>query len=102
MFFPKTKGIPSIFAEILPVILCAMLVLGQETQQSTIIAGYFPDYRSYIDLNENVSKLLSDVILFSISPTSDGEVDVNATCCLDSTHYATARKAKTFNKGKIG
>ena len=74
-------------------------VLGQEIPPSTIIAGYFPDYRSYIDLNENISQLLTDVMLFSIAPTMDGVVDGKETCCLDGTHYANARKAKTFNRG---
>lgn len=61
-------------------------------EQRTVIAGYLPEYRSYINVNAS-AQLLTDLILFSIEPKQDGSV--TETCCLGFDHYEMARKAKS-------
>ena len=84
-----------------PILIRGEFVPRNKSHENPIIAGYFPDYRSYIDVNESTAKLLTDIILFSITPTSDGTVDANGTCCLDNTHYTEVRKAQAFNEGRV-
>ncbi|KAL3805782.1 hypothetical protein HJC23_007743 [Cyclotella cryptica] len=57
-----------------------------------VLAGYLPEYRSYINVNET-SIHLTDLMLFSVTPeavmSSDG-------CCLSSDHYDLIRKARSY------
>mmetsp|Transcript_3186 Transcript_3186/g.4836 ORF Transcript_3186/g.4836 Transcript_3186/m.4836 type:complete len:321 (+) Transcript_3186:30-992(+) len=57
-----------------------------------VIAGYLPDYRSYINVN-NTAILLTDLILFSVEPSADGTLE--GQCCLGSSHYQLAREASS-------
>ncbi len=72
-------------------------VSSQEEQQTDdfVIAGYFPDYKSYLDVN-NPAKYMTDLILFSISPSVSGKIS-DSQCCLEKVHYFKAREARTFN-----
>jgi len=58
-----------------------------------IIAGYLPNYRSYINVN-HTALVLTDLILFSMEPDSSGSL--RGRCCLDSSHYSLARKAQAY------
>jgi hypothetical protein len=60
--------------------------------QSTVVAGYLPDYRFAINVNETASHL-TDLILFSVQPHSRGMV---GGCCLDNEKYEVARQAKAY------
>jgi hypothetical protein len=66
---------------------------NDEQQNHGIVAGYLPDYRSYINLNATASHL-TDLILFSLQPHPRGTVDG---CCLNSDHYAMGRQAKSLS-----
>ena len=75
------------------------VVLGVSTPQHDerdfVIASYFPDYRTYIDVNKP-AKYMTDLILFSISPSSSGKIS-DAPCCLQPVHYFIAKEARSFN-----
>jgi hypothetical protein len=64
----------------------------EEEKQQGIVAGYLPDYRSYIDVNATAPHL-TDLILFSIQPHSRGMI---GGCCLESKHYELGRQAKAL------
>ena len=59
-----------------------------------IVAGYLPNYRTYINVN-NTALLLTDLILFSVEPDSNGNLNG---CCLDASHYQLARDARAHKK----
>jgi len=67
--------------------------VGNENNDLSI-AGYLPDYRFYINVN-NTAPLLTDLILFSIQPNADGTL---SSCCLAPHHYEAARKAVAYHK----
>jgi chitinase len=69
--------------------------LVSSQQDGMIIAGYLPDYRSYINVDE-AANFLSDLILFSLSPESSGEIN-DSSCCLDKSHYEKGRQARVIN-----
>mmetsp|Transcript_41091 Transcript_41091/g.46691 ORF Transcript_41091/g.46691 Transcript_41091/m.46691 type:complete len:325 (-) Transcript_41091:103-1077(-) len=60
-----------------------------------IVAGYLPEYRSNININ-NTSALLTDLILFSLDPGADGILE--GRCCLKDSHYKLAREARSHRK----
>jgi hypothetical protein len=81
-----------------------------------VIAGYLPDYRDYVDVNES-AVLLTDVMLFSLTPesiflrypsssgggmTGGGAGGTGGTggggCCLSSRHYDKIRKARSHGR----
>jgi GH18 family chitinase len=60
-----------------------------------IVAGYYPDYRSYVNVN-NTATQLTDLILFSIEPNGVLEANpVEGQCCLGESHFKLAREART-------
>lgn len=72
------------------------LVLFRHSNADFVVAGYLPDYRAYINVN-NTATLLTDLILFSIDPKvgSSGVVNLDVgQCCLDQSHYRLAREAR--------
>ena len=72
------------------------LVLFRHANADLVVAGYLPDYRAYINVN-NTATLLTDLILFSIDPTVSKNDVVNLgvdQCCLDQSHYRLAREAR--------
>lgn len=60
-----------------------------------IKAGYFPEYRSYIDLNRTVMEL-TDLILFSIEPSRN--MNFEDGCCLNENIYKQAREARAYKQ----
>jgi hypothetical protein len=66
---------------------------AQEQGQQGVVAGYLPDYRSYINVNATAPHL-TDLILFSIQPNSRGMI---GGCCLDSQHYELGRQARSLS-----
>jgi hypothetical protein len=64
--------------------------VAAEKDENLVVAGYLPEYRFYINLN-NTAKHLTDLILFSMTPNDEGEV---GTCCLDSHHFEQARQTR--------
>jgi hypothetical protein len=78
-----------------------------------VIAGYLPDYRDYVDVNES-AVLLTDVMLFSLTPESiflrypsssgggmtggGAEGTGGGGCCLSSRHYDKIRKARSHGR----
>lgn len=70
--------------------------IGSCQQNDIVIAGYLPEYRNYININKP-AKYLTDLILFSIAPNPSGTINGNSTCCLDSSHFEKARKARDSN-----
>mmetsp|Transcript_4170 Transcript_4170/g.9330 ORF Transcript_4170/g.9330 Transcript_4170/m.9330 type:complete len:245 (+) Transcript_4170:212-946(+) len=69
-----------------------------------VIAGYLPDYRSYIDADRG-SVHLTDLIVFSLSPRTvlkyEGGVPRDG-CCLEGRHFDQARGAREFKLGTRG
>lgn len=65
-----------------------------------IVAGYLPEYRSYINLNNTV-EFLTDVILFSISPNARGGGGILGPCCLEPHHYKQAQEARAYKTEKF-
>ena len=70
-----------------------------------VIAGYLPDYRDYVDVNES-AVLLTDVMLFSLTPesiflrypSSSSGGATGGGCCLSSHHYDTIRNARSHGR----
>lgn len=63
-------------------------------EDSFIIAGYLPEYRFYININNTVASL-TDLILFSLAPDNHGKL---SSCCLESQHFEQARQARAYRK----
>lgn len=70
--------------------------IGEQDDQvdGLIIAGYLPEYRSYINVN-NSAPFLTDLILFSVAPDNQGKI---SSCCLESRHFEQARQARDHKK----
>jgi hypothetical protein len=79
-------------------------------QVVTVVAGYLPDYRDYVNINAS-SIFLTDIMLFSITPETifheysphvrgegGGGGGGGGKCCLSSRHYATMRRARSYGK----
>lgn len=62
-----------------------------------VIAGFLPDYRFYIDLNETAVSL-TDVHLFSLEPRPELGAGMLSHCCLDSSHFERARQAVVYKE----
>ena len=62
-----------------------------------VVAGYLPDYRTYINVNAS-SSLLTDLYLFSIEPARDGSVQGNNVCCLGKDHFRLLQQAKANSR----
>ncbi|EJK60444.1 hypothetical protein THAOC_19205 [Thalassiosira oceanica] len=69
-----------------------------------VIAGYLPDYRSYIDADRG-SVHLTDLIVFSLSPRTvlkyEGGVPRDG-CCLEGRHFDQARGGEGVQAGNAG
>ena len=80
------------------ILLQFFVACSYATTEEFIVAGYLPDYRSYI--NMNVTSLhLTDVMLFSLTPeavTRYSESSSAAGCCLSEKHYALLREARSY------
>jgi hypothetical protein len=87
-----TGRLPSCHLLVLLVLFLARV--QKDVVQAQAIAGYLPDYRSYINVNATVP-FLTDIILFSIVPHSRG---ILGGCCLDDHHFQQAREARNFSK----
>ena len=61
-----------------------------------IVAGYLPDYRSYMNINAT-SLHLTDVMLFSLTPEAvlHYSESSSAGCCLSEEHFTLLRKARS-------
>ena len=75
-------------------VLMATLLGSSQSSDDFIVAGYLPEYRSYINVN-NTAILLTDLILFSLEPNTLGAF---GGCCLDDSHYKIAREARAHKK----
>jgi len=75
--------------------LSALQELHEQKQSRFVIAGYWPDYRSYVDINKSSSSM-TDLILFSIEPTDDGIIQEDF-CCLSDDTIRKAKAAKNIN-----
>ena len=89
------------FLLVLVLSLKVTLTFGTEIESQSssdsaefVVAGYLPNYRSYINVN-NTALLLTDLILFSVEPDSNGNLNG---CCLDTSHYQLAQDARTHKK----
>lgn len=70
------------------------VLLTVYTRAEFIVAGYLPDYRSYVNVN-NTATLLTDLILFSIEPNGVSDANrLEGQCCLGESHYKLAREAR--------
>ena len=66
------------------------------------VAGYLPDYRFYIDLNQT-ALFLDDLYLFSIQiDPSKGPNMLKDACCLSKDHYNKAQQASTYKQQLSG
>ena len=72
---------------------------NQNNDKDFVIAGYLPDYRSYINLNAS-SPYLTDVMLFSVVPHSKRSGMIGG-CCLDDHHYQQAREARSYRESAV-
>ena len=61
------------------------------------IAGYLPDYRFGIDMNQT-ALLIDDLYLFSLSPQPQLGEMMFAVCCLNEDHYTKAKQAMAYAK----
>jgi hypothetical protein len=59
------------------------------------IAGYLPDYRFGIDLNQT-ALLVDDLYLFSLSPQPQLGDMIFAVCCLNEDHFEKAKQAVSY------
>ncbi|CAB9514369.1 Endochitinase B [Seminavis robusta] len=59
-----------------------------------VVAGYLPEYRSYINVN-NTAAVLTDLIVFSLQPDDQGNL---GPCCLEPHHFAQAREARAYKQ----
>eukprot|EP00298_Acanthocystis_sp_HF-20_P005109 c15377_g1_i2.p1 GENE.c15377_g1_i2~~c15377_g1_i2.p1 ORF type:complete len:166 (+),score=42.51 c15377_g1_i2:24-521(+) len=62
-----------------------------------VIVGYLPEYRFYIDV-EKASEYLTDLILFSVAPTHDGDLD---TSFLQPNMFERVQKIKSTHKIRV-
>ena len=78
--------------------LLLVLFRGVVSQEfGFIVAGYLPDYRSYINVNAT-APFLTDLLLFSIQPPASTKLD--GSCCLGEDHYQIAREAQAYKLGQ--
>jgi len=66
----------------------------QSKNEPFIIAGYWPDYRTYIDIQTSSRQILTDIILFSIEPNTSKAIDSDGVCCVGKEQYEKARMAR--------
>ena len=59
-----------------------------------VIAGYWPDYRTHINVQTS-SHILTDIILFSIEPQASKSMINHEFCCIKKEQYAKAREARS-------
>ena len=87
---------------------CSLLLFhasatSDEPSPSFVIAGYLPDYRTYININAT-APLLNDLMLFSLTPETILEYDESSGsggCCLSSEHFDKFREARAFKKNLL-
>jgi len=87
---------------LLPLYLLLLITLqqvcsssGKEQEQDTfVVAGYLPEYRRYININ-NTAPFLTDLIIFSLTPDSKGDL---GDCCLEDHHFERARQARAYKQ----
>lgn len=70
---------------------------GVACEDEFVTAGYLPEYRSYINVN-NTAPYLTDLILFSMAPDDEGNI---GPCCLGQSHFEQAREAQMYKKDKF-
>jgi hypothetical protein len=66
-----------------PVLISLFLLLQRNTvlcKEEFAIAGYLPESSTYVNVT-NAAVFLTDLILFSVQPTSSGSLEE---CCLES------------------
>lgn len=76
----------------------------RESSSPMVIAGYLPDYRVAMPQLNQATMFLSDIILFSISPTARGSVGIfkkPRPCCIYSSHFKTVRDALEHRRRKM-
>jgi len=66
----------------------------QSKNEPFIIACYWPDYRTYIDIQTSSRQILTDIILFSIEPNTSKAIDSDGVCCVGKEQYEKARMAR--------
>ena len=94
-----------VIVKLLVFVSLAAGALAVPPDEEFIVAGYLPEYRSYIDANRS-SVHLTDLILFSMSPQTvlmkneDGVPRDG--CCLEGHHFEQAREARDFKKRTRG
>jgi hypothetical protein len=77
-----------------------LFILAFVSAKDIILGGYLPEYRDYIQVNQSAA-FLTDLYLFSASPSAGmGDKQLNY-CCLHDRHYDIARQARAY-KGEIG
>ena len=88
-------------ASIIALVISAKYTAADEVKDDFRIAGYWPDYRSYIDINDSVG-ILTDIILFSIQPDDVKSIirDSSDVCCLGEDHYKKAREARAAREAR--
>uniref|UniRef100_A0A7S3L410 GH18 domain-containing protein n=1 Tax=Amphora coffeiformis TaxID=265554 RepID=A0A7S3L410_9STRA len=81
--------------------LCWAVCLARRFAGELAVAGYLPDYRFYIDLNQT-ALYLTDLYLFSVqmNPTL-GEMMLTG-CCLGQDHLVKAKQAVAYKKEVSG
>ena len=77
---------------------CAILLSIQPVaaEDDFVVAGYLPEYRSYIDVNLTAAHL-TDLILFSVAPGDKGNL---GPCCLEPHHFNQGREARAYKQQK--
>ena len=83
---------------LLTLILC---VLIKQSRGSLNVAGYLPDYRFYINLNQTALHL-TDLYLFSMQLNPDKGEDMLKGCCLGSDQLTKAQQAAAYKMETTG
>ncbi|EEC49496.1 chitinase glycoside hydrolase family 1 [Phaeodactylum tricornutum CCAP 1055/1] len=71
-----------------------LLSFVQSNNTDFVVAGYLPDYRFYIDLNQTVLDL-TDLLLFSVDAKPSLLSD---NCCLHADHFKIVQQARAFKQ----
>lgn len=80
---------------------CWVVFLAPRCRAELAVAGYLPDYRFYIDLNETALHL-TDLYLFSVQVNASLGDNMLTQCCLSEEHFVKAKHAAAYKREVTG
>ena len=93
---PSAAQMPNLLAVLLAGIYILQASASNQKQydEPFVIAGYWPNYRTYINIVQTSSQILTDIIIFSIEPQATKSIINDDVCCIGKEQYAEAREAR--------